>query len=96
MLVGICSLVLIVLIWTSLLRQLETDKKQTISSAIQRNENLVVALEHYAVRTISNAEVVLQLVKNEFQKSGGKPNVNDVLIEHSIKKRIFQWRIRGR
>ncbi len=89
-LVSAFCFVLIGLIWISLLRQLKADKKVAIASAISRNENLVVALEQYAIRTINNAEAVLQLVKMEYQRLGDKVDIKKLLECHSISNDFFE------
>ena len=80
---------LVTFIWYSLSRQLESDRQSTISSAIQRNSNLAVALEQYAIRTIRNADVVLQLVKMEYEKEGFEVNIKGFLGKHNIDSTTF-------
>ena len=60
----------ICLVWALILTQINTDRQQTIEAAIQRNANLAVSLEQYAIRTIRNADAVLQLVTKEYLEKG--------------------------
>jgi PAS domain S-box-containing protein len=74
---------LIFLIWNQILQQVQRDRKHTIATAIQRNSNLVVSLEQYAIRTIKNADAVLLLVKMEYEKKGSAMDFN-ALFKHGI------------
>lgn len=80
----------IVLIWTDYFQQIKSDKEETIASAIQRNSNLAVALEQYAVRTIHNADAILQLVKMEFSTKGRNMNIAELLYSEVVNKDIFK------
>jgi len=58
---------LLFMIWYNTLQQLRYSRETTITEAINRNNNLVVALEQYAIRTIYNANAILQIVKMEYE-----------------------------
>ena len=60
------------LIWMQLASQLKADRKKAIDAAVQRNSNLAVSLEQYAVSTIRNADAVLQLVRKEYEEKGNQ------------------------
>lgn len=77
------SVVVNVLIWLQIFTQLKADKKEVVDNAIQLNSNLAVSLEQYTIRTIRNADAVLQLVKKEYAESG--PNIDfDALFNKGI------------
>ena len=57
---------ILALIWISYLRQRSFDRKDAIRFAIEKNANLAVALEQYAVRTLRNADAVLQMIRMEY------------------------------
>ena len=86
---GFC-VILIVLIWANHMHQMNTDRKDTIASAERRNSNLAVALEQYAIRTIHNADAVLQLVKMEYDRQGEKTNIERLLFNHAVSNDIFK------
>ena len=73
------ALILIALLWVRLYGQLKEDRAETISTATQRNANLAVALEQYAIRTISNGDAVLQLVRKEYETAGNTINLQKLL-----------------
>ncbi|RYZ27207.1 MAG: PAS domain-containing protein, partial [Chitinophagaceae bacterium] len=58
------------LIGAQIATQLAGDKRQTIDAAVQRNANLAVSLEQYAIRTIRNADAVIRLVAKEYEEKG--------------------------
>jgi PAS domain S-box-containing protein len=86
---GFC-VILIILIWANHLRQMNTDRKDTIALAERRNSNLAVALEQYAIRTVHNADAVLQLVEMEYDRQGEKISIEKLLFNHAISNDIFK------
>ena len=84
------GLVLIFLVWTGVIRQLQAEKKHTIDAAVQNNDNLVVALEQYAIRTIHNADALLQLVKNEYETKGQAIRLTEFLSDHYADMELFE------
>ncbi|MES2882147.1 MAG: hypothetical protein V4676_08370, partial [Bacteroidota bacterium] len=64
------TLLFLWVVWYTVYRQLKEDKTHSIEAATQRNANLAVALEQYALRTIHNGQVILQLVKKEQADKG--------------------------
>lgn len=72
-------MLLIMLMWATLFKRLELDQHKIISSAVQRNSNLAVALEQYAIRTLSSADGVLLLVRSRYQKESRKTDFENVL-----------------
>lgn len=67
------------LIWTQLTRQVESDRNETISAAIQHSSNLAIALEQHTIRTVRDADATLQLIKAEYEQQGQKFNLNRML-----------------
>ncbi|HEY1112625.1 MAG TPA: PAS domain S-box protein [Chitinophagaceae bacterium] len=66
-------ILLITLIWDSELKQIRRDHDETLAAVVQQNNNRVAALEQYAIRTIQNADAVLQLVVKELAHSSPVP-----------------------
>src|SRR5689334_17934570 len=64
-----CGLLLL-MVWASIWRQLADNRQAAIDAAVQRNSNLAVSLEQYAIRTIRNADALMQLVRYEYAKDG--------------------------
>lgn len=73
------GLLLIAYIWTGLLQQQKEEKAHILEAAIQRNSNLAVAMEQYAIRTIHNADALLQMVKREYEMKGENILVHQLL-----------------
>jgi signal transduction histidine kinase len=65
---ALCFFIL-TLIWVSYFRQRSFDKKDSIQFAIERNSNLAVALEQYAISTLHNADGILQMIKMEYAEA---------------------------
>ncbi len=80
---------LIALLWNKELQQMDSDKEATISRAIQRNSNLVLALENYTIRTIENADMVLQLVRWEYEKNKTFSGYHDLFKGSSFDRNLL-------
>lgn len=83
-----CS-VLLFLVWWQILHQVATDRKETIAAAVQKNSNLAVSLEQYAIRTIRNADALLHLVKMEYERMGNQIDLNELLDKGVIDVKCF-------
>ena len=80
----------LVWIWVNYLRQQKSDKQETVTTAVRRNSNLAVALEQYTIRTIQNANAVLQLVKMEYQRKGKAIDIDKLLFSNAIHTETFK------
>ncbi len=78
------TVLLLWLVWYTVYRQLKEDKIQSIEAAMQRNANLAVALEQYALRTIHNGEVILQLVKKAQAEKGYTIDLKELVASNII------------
>jgi PAS domain S-box-containing protein len=83
------TLLIISLVWIRLWHQHKDDYKANVNAAVQRNTNLAVALEQYTIRTLRNADAVLQLVRQEYAKEGRKINIATTIKEHSLNTDFF-------
>lgn len=63
--------------WLALFRTLDQDKKKNIAAAVQRNDNLAIALEQYTIRTIQAADVKVHFAKSAYQQNEGVPSFLD-------------------
>ncbi|MBO9682139.1 MAG: hypothetical protein J7502_05630 [Flavisolibacter sp.] len=88
--IAIFCLATVAVIWTNYYQQNKADKEETIASAVQRNSNLAVALEQYTIRTIHNADAVLHLVRMEYERKGGKIDINELLYSNAVNRDIFK------
>jgi signal transduction histidine kinase len=84
----LCLFVL-TLIWISYLRQRSFDKEDAIRFAIERNSNLSIALEQYAIRTLRNADAVLQMIRMEYS-DGDSLNLKELIIKNSLSHDIIE------
>lgn len=78
------------LLWFNYFHQKRLDKEETISSAVQRNSNLAVALEQYTIRTIHNADAVLQLIKIEYKNKGRDADLKELLLNNAVNQDVFK------
>ena len=83
-----CAL-LVFMIWNQLIGQMARDREVAVSAAIQRNSNLAVSLEQYAIRTIQNADAILQLVKAEYERKGNDLDLKPLLSKGILDNKYF-------
>jgi signal transduction histidine kinase len=83
-----CAL-LLTLLWAGVSRRLSVDRAETIATAVQRNNNLAVSLEQYALRTIRNADALLQLTRLEYDRSGERLDLKGLLERGVIDPHYF-------
>ncbi|TCJ17061.1 hypothetical protein EPD60_07045 [Flaviaesturariibacter flavus] len=62
---------IIVLLWTAIFQQQRSARAAAIAASEGRSDNLAVSLEQYAIRTIHNADALLQLVRLEYTRVNG-------------------------
>ena len=84
----VLCLFLLAIIWASYFRQRAFDKEDSIRFAIERNSNLAVALEQYTIRTLHNADAILQVVKMEYADKGKSLDLQKLLKSISINHAI--------
>jgi PAS domain S-box-containing protein len=80
------STLLIALIWYQIRNELRSDKQKSIATAIQRNNNLVISLEQYAITTIRNGDALLQMAKMDYKEHRHLVHVNAILESSAIDK----------
>ena len=83
-----CAL-LVFMIWNQLIGQMARDREVAVSATIQRNSNLAVSLEQYAIRTIQNADAILQLVKAEYERKGNDLDLKPLLSKGILDNKYF-------
>jgi PAS domain S-box-containing protein len=83
---SVFSTLLIALIWYQILHGLATDKEKTIRETVQKNANLVISLEQYAITTIRNGDALLQMLKMNFEHHGMQLHVDSMLDNRVIDK----------
>jgi hypothetical protein len=67
--VTVCLLVIGTL-WFSVVTRARIERQDTLDAAIAADDNGAATFEQYAVRTIDNADALLQAVKREYARSG--------------------------
>ena len=82
-------LLLLTLSWNQLQKQVRHDRAETILSAEERNSNLAVALEQYAIRTLQNGDAVLQLAIKERSNHTGHWKLQNLLKEPFVSGNAF-------
>ncbi|HWJ30600.1 MAG TPA: hypothetical protein VNS32_28965, partial [Flavisolibacter sp.] len=80
------GLFVLALIWVSYFRQSTFDRRDAIRFGIEKNSNLVVALEQYAISTVRNADAVLQLIRTEYAREGLGFKLEEILPETRLNR----------
>ncbi|HWJ25667.1 MAG TPA: hypothetical protein VNS32_03935 [Flavisolibacter sp.] len=80
---------LLLLIWSQLFRELSQDREDTLQRALQRNANLAVSWEQYTIRTLQNADEVLRLASWEYTQQGKAINLRQLYQQGVINASCF-------
>lgn len=88
-LVVLFCVILNILIWAKAFQQIAVDRQTTIERAVQRNSNLVLAFENYTSRTIKNADMLLQLVRSDFEKNKKSANYKSLFESPSVENKLL-------
>jgi signal transduction histidine kinase len=84
------SVLFLALIWVSYIRQRSFDRQDAIRFAIERNSNLAVALEQYALSTIRNADAILQMIKMEYALEDNSLDLKQLIKSNSINREFIE------
>ncbi|MEO8752079.1 MAG: EAL domain-containing protein, partial [Casimicrobiaceae bacterium] len=87
--VGVCLLAIGAL-WLSVIAGARFDRDEAINNAVRHNDNLAVAFEQYTVRTIQNADAILQAVKREYARTGSRIDLEALMADLGISKETYQ------
>jgi PAS domain S-box-containing protein len=82
-------LVAIGLMWVAVIAQARFERREAIAAAIDRNSNLAVAFEEFAVRTIDGADAVARYIRREYAKSGAAIDIPGLIADHTIAADAF-------
>lgn len=80
---------LIGMVWIAVLEIANVDRRETINSAIDRNDNLAIALEQYTQRTIESADAVIQYMIREYVRNSRKLNLDQFVLDYTIDNKAF-------
>lgn len=81
---------LILLLWVNIFQQLKKEKESAINKSIQLNANQALALESYTIRTIQNADLILQIVRSEYEKTNTFNNFQALKQNNSIDQKLLE------
>lgn len=81
---------LILLLRVNIFQQLKKEKESAINKAIQLNANQALALESYTIRTIQNADLILQIVRSEYQKANTFNNFRALKQNSTIDQKLLE------
>lgn len=75
---------LIGIIWFSVIGVTQTDRQDTIRAAVERNDNLAIALEEYTTRTIESADAIIRYLIRERARTGSSFNLQEFIEKYTI------------
>ena len=80
---------LISVMWAAVLEIAKVDRRETVNTAIDRNDNLTIALEQYTKRTIESADAVLQYMIREYVRNSRNFDLNQFVTDYTIDNKAF-------
>jgi signal transduction histidine kinase len=87
--VSVICLLFLATIWVSYFRQKSINRKEAVQFAIEKNSNLAIALEQFAISTIHNADAVLQLVRVEYAREGKGLDLKKLLAKTILNRNLI-------
>lgn len=81
---------LVLLLWVNVFQQLNKEKETALNKAKQLNANQALALESYTIRTIQNADLILQIVRSEYQKQNTFNNFQQLKQNSTIDQKLLE------
>ncbi len=75
--------------WYAVIGVMRVDRDNTIHAAVDRNDNLAIAFEHYAIRTIESADAVTQYLALEYTRSGRKMDLLQFVADHAVDNTVL-------
>lgn len=75
--IGACALILIMLVWSSTLAQVEYDRQETLETLRRSDATLTRAVAEHTARTFKGADQALLLLKRHYEKSDGRFAIDD-------------------
>lgn len=86
----LAALALIAAMWTIVSTAARNDREEAVAAAVERNDNLVVAFEHFTARTIQAADTISKYLKNEAERHGQQAAVEGLAIDGIVDRSILQ------
>ncbi len=85
---GVC-LAAIGLMWVAVIAQARFERHEAIAAAVDRNSNLAVAFEEFAVRTIDGADAVARYIRSEYARTGRGIDIPGLIADRTIDAGAF-------
>jgi PAS domain S-box-containing protein len=85
---GVC-LAAIALMWVAVIAQARFERNEAIAAVNDRNSNLAVAFEEFAVRTIDGADGVARYIKREYARAGAAIDIPALIADRTIDADAF-------
>lgn len=83
-------LVMLAMVWVNYFRLKAFDREDARQFAVEKNSNLAVALEQYAISAIHNADAVLQLVRIEYGREGAGLRLEKLLTKNILNPEMIE------
>jgi PAS domain S-box-containing protein len=85
----IFNAILIGVMWYTVLQVIRVEREDTVRAAIERNDNLALAFEHYVTRTIESADSAIRYLIREYARVGHKMDVRQFVAENTVDSSLF-------
>lgn len=87
--VALFTLLLVCILWGAVFLEQRAERSEMIAMAVKQNTNLAIAYEEHIVRTLKGLDGVLQFVRHEYQRQGGKLDIKRYIAEGAIDGELF-------
>ena len=87
--IGAVCLAAIALTWIAVIAQARFERREAITTAVERNSNLAVAFEQFTIRTIDGAEAVAGYVRREYARDGSAIDIPGLIADGTVDASLF-------
>ena len=90
--IALYSAALIAALWSTLLAEQFSERREAVATAVTQNSNLAVAYEEHVVRTLKGFDSMLLFMRREYRRLGSQLDVRGYIekgiIDRSEERRV--------
>jgi len=87
--IALFNAILVGVLWYAVFALVQSDRREAIRDAMDRNDNLAIAFEQYAVRTLQDADAVTRYLVRESADRHGKIDLAKFMADYTAAHNVF-------
>jgi len=89
LLIVLFNVALIATMWNAVIGLVRAEREEAVRAALERNDNLALAFEHYVIRTIESADTAVRYLIREHARIGSKMDSRQLVAENTVDSSLF-------